>query len=166
MTAPDHRRAGATELANLAGGLRIVDDHHIPRPDPPVQLGHVVGQRALIGGLEAIVEWSPVPRGSAQAVVNPLDDREVPLERLIASGGKDRAEPRRAHARDIDLEHVSRDVSRTLEVAHQRIIPEYLRSAAPTLAAERTHSLPFRFDGLWPPEHGQRTGQWQAITIT
>jgi hypothetical protein len=162
--------------------------HHVPRPHPPGQLGHVVGQRPLIRGLDAIVEWSPVPWGSVHAVANPLGDREVlgrsldhhpphirprtagvrdqrreefrdatvagrrvhvphdstrqdaaallhrPLERLIASGGKDRAEPRRAHARDIDLEHVSRDVSRTFEVAHQPTIPEYLRSAAPTLA--------------------------------
>jgi hypothetical protein len=41
---------------------------------------------------------------------------------------------------------ISARVSRTLE--HTSHHPEYLRSADPALAAERTNSLPSRFDGL------------------
>ncbi len=76
VTAPDHRRPRLAHRSRQTGGLRIVEDHDVPRMHELDQLGGVGGQGLVVDLVLGGAQRTTVACETVQAVVNALGDHE------------------------------------------------------------------------------------------
>ena len=137
---PDDRRAEPPERRSEAGGLRIVQDDDVARPDQPVDLARIRAQRPFVRLGLGGAQRPAVARRPVQAVVDPLRDVEErrvsldhePSRRDAAAAGvaQQRLEQlgdAAADRRRVDVDHCAR----AQHPAWRRVSPRPARASAP-----------------------------------